>query len=230
MAHIERHAAHRIGVLRASVLGANDGIISTACLILGVAAASSTKEAILTAGFAGMVAGAVSMALGEYVSVSSQSDAEKADIAKETWELETMPEHELDELTEIYIAKGLPRALARDVAEELTRHDALGTHLAEELGITEITQARPVQAAVSSALSFTLGASVPLASAALTSDDTRIGITLAVVTAALGVLGWAAASFGRASRKRPVLRVVVGGLIAMGITISIGELLGATIA
>lgn len=230
MAHIERHAAHRVGVLRASVLGANDGLISTACLILAFAAASADTDAVVTAGFAGLVAGAASMALGEYVSVKSQSDAEKADIAKETWELETMPDHELDELTEIYIAKGLPRALARDVAEELTRHDALGTHLAEELGITEITQARPVQAAISSALAFSIGAAVPLASAALTNEDSRLVTTLIVVTVALGVLGWAGARFGRAARRRPVIRVVVGGLIAMGVTIGIGELLGAAIA
>jgi VIT1/CCC1 family predicted Fe2+/Mn2+ transporter len=230
MAHLERHAAHRVGVLRASVLGANDGLISTACLILAVAASSASRDAILTAGIAGLVAGAVSMALGEYVSVSSQSDAEQADIAKETWELETMPEHELDELTEIFAAKGLPQALAREVAEELTQHDALAIHLAEELGITEITKARPLQAAVSSALAFSLGAGIPLLSAALTSDDSRITVTLLIVTASLAGLGWASAKYGRAEKTRPVIRVVVGGVIAMGITIGIGQLLGATIA
>lgn len=230
MAHIERHAAHRVGILRASVLGANDGLISTACLILAVAASSASRDAILTAGIAGLVAGAVSMALGEYVSVSSQSDAEQADIAKETWELETMPEHELDELTEIFAAKGLPQALAREVAEELTQHDALAIHLAEELGITEITKARPIQAAVSSALAFSLGAGIPLLSAALTSDDSRISITLLIVTASLAGLGWVSAKYGRAEKTRPVIRVVVGGVIAMGITIGIGQLLGATIA
>jgi VIT1/CCC1 family predicted Fe2+/Mn2+ transporter len=229
MAHLERHAAHRVGILRASVLGANDGLISTACLILAVAASSASRAAILTAGIAGLVAGAVSMALGEYVSVSSQSDAEQADIAKETWELETMPEHELDELTEIFAAKGLPQALAREVAEELTQHDALAIHLAEELGITEITKARPIQAAVSSALAFSLGASIPLLSAALTTDDSRITVTLLIVTASLAGLGWTAAKYGRAEKTRPVIRVVVGGVIAMGITIGIGQLLGATI-
>lgn len=229
MTHLESHSAHRVGILRASVLGANDGIISTACLILGVAAASSSKEAIITAGVAGLVAGAVSMALGEYVSVSSQSDAEQADIAKETWELETMPDHELDELTEIYIAKGLPQALARDVAIELTKHDALAIHLAEELGITEITKARPVQAALSSALAFSIGSAVPLLTAALTSESNRIPLTLIIVTCTLGILGSSAARFGRASRTRPTVRVVVGGLIAMGITIGIGQILGATV-
>lgn len=230
MAHIERHAVHRIGILRASVLGANDGIISTACLILGVTAASGSREAILTAGMAGLVAGAVSMALGEYVSVSSQSDAEQADIAKERWELETMPDHELDELTEIYVDKGLSNSLARQVAIELTAHDALGTHLAEELGINEVTKARPVQAAVSSAASFATGAAVPVLAAAMSSDDTRIVATLVVTTGALVVLGSSAARFGRASKTRPTLRVVIGGLIAMAITIGIGELLGAAIA
>ncbi|MEI8286254.1 MAG: VIT1/CCC1 transporter family protein, partial [Actinomycetes bacterium] len=146
MIHDERHAAHRIGLLRAMVLGANDGIISTACLILGVAAANnspSARTAILTAGMAGLVAGAVSMALGEYVSVASQRDSEQSDIAKEKWELETMPDHELDELTAMYVDKGLSPALARDVAVELTNKDALKVHLAEELGITEMTLANP---------------------------------------------------------------------------------------
>ena len=230
MTHLESHSAHRIGILRASVLGANDGIISTACLILGVAAANSSKEAIMTAGFAALVAGAVSMALGEYVSVSSQSDAEQADIAKEKWELETMPDHELDELTDIYVSKGLPQALARDVAVELTKHDALAIHLAEELGITDTTKARPVQAAVSSAIAFSVGSAIPLLSAALTGDDNRIPITLVIVTATLALLGWTSARFGRASRTGPTIRIIIGGLIAMGITIGVGQILGATIA
>ncbi|MGA0118670.1 MAG: VIT1/CCC1 transporter family protein [Ilumatobacteraceae bacterium] len=228
--HLERHAAHRIGLLRAMVLGANDGIISTACLILGVAAADASRNSILTAGMAGLVAGAVSMGLGEYVSVSSQSDAERADIEKEKWELETMPDHELDELTAIYAAKGLPQALAREVAEELTKHDALGTHLAEELGITETTSARPGQAAVGSALAFTIGAAVPLATAAVATSDSRIITTLIVVTIALAGLGWAGARFGQADTKKPTARVVVGGLFAMGITMLVGNLFGAAIA
>lgn len=228
--HLERHAAHRIGLLRAMVLGANDGLISTASLILGVAAADASRNSILTAGMAGLVAGAVSMGLGEYVSVSSQSDAERADIAKEKWELETMPEHELDELTAIYAAKGLPQALAREVAEELTKHDALATHLAEELGITSTTSARPVQAAVSSAASFTAGAAIPLATAAIVGSDSRIVATLAVVTFSLAGLGWAGARFGKADTKRPTVRVVVGGIVAMGITMLVGNLFGAAIA
>jgi VIT1/CCC1 family predicted Fe2+/Mn2+ transporter len=141
-----------------------------------------------------------------------------------------MPDHELDELTEIFAAKGLPQALAREVAVELTQHDALAIHLAEELGITQITKARPVQAAVSSALAFSLGAGIPLLTAALTTDDSRITITLAVVTASLAGLGWTAAKYGRAEKTRPTIRVVAGGVIAMGITIGIGQILGATIA
>lgn len=212
------------------VLGANDGIISTACLILGVAAADATRTNILTAGMAGLVAGAVSMALGEYVSVSSQSDAERADIAKEKWELETMPEHELDELTAIYASKGLPQALAREVAEELTKHDALATHLAEELGITDTSAARPVQAAVGSAGAFTVGAAVPLLTAALASSSARIVSTLVVVTVALASLGWAGARFGQADTRKPTIRVVLGGLAAMAITMAVGSVFGAAIA
>jgi VIT1/CCC1 family predicted Fe2+/Mn2+ transporter len=228
--HLERHSVHRIGLLRAMVLGANDGIISTACLILGVAAADATRNSILTAGMAGLVAGAVSMALGEYVSVSSQADAERADIAKEMWELETMPEHELDELTAIYASKGLPQALAREVAEELTKHDALKTHLAEELGITDTSAARPMQAAAGSAAAFTVGAAVPLVTAALASSSARIASTLVVVTAALATLGWAGARFGQADTGKPTVRVVIGGLAAMGITMAVGSLFGAAIA
>ena len=230
MIHPERHAIHRIGLLRASVLGANDGIISTACLILGVAAADSGRDAILTAGIAGLVAGAVSMALGEYVSVSSQSDSERADIEKERWELETMPEHELEELTAIFMEKGISPALARDVAEELTAKDALAIHLAEELGITEVSTAKPVQAAVSSAVAFTVGSAIPLATAALTSDSTRISGTLITATAALALLGYSGARFGRASKTKPVFRVVIGGLAAMAITMGVGSLFGAAIA
>lgn len=212
------------------VLGANDGIISTACLVLGVAAADATRATILTAGMAALVAGATSMALGEYVSVSSQRDAEQADIAKEMWELENLPEHELDELTEIYKAKGLPQAMAREVAEHLTKTDALRTHLAEELGITEHNQAQPVQAAISSAVAFTIGASVPLITVAATSESSRIVSTVGIVTVALAGLGYFGAKFGRAGTARPTVRVVVGGLIAMGITMWVGNLFGAAVA
>lgn len=212
------------------VLGANDGIISTACLVLGVAAAEASRSTILTAGMAGLVAGATSMALGEYVSVSSQRDAEAADIAKETWELENLPDHELDELTEIYAAKGLPRALAREVAETLTTHDALGTHLAEELGITDHNRAQPVQAAVSSAVAFTLGAAVPLITIALAPESNDILPTVGVVAVGLAALGYSSARFGRAGTLVPTLRVLVGGLIAMGITMAVGNLFGAAVA
>ncbi|MEY4220848.1 MAG: hypothetical protein RL280_1132 [Actinomycetota bacterium] len=211
------------------VLGANDGIISTACLILGVAAADSTRNAILTAGIAGLVAGAVSMALGEYVSVSSQRDAEQSDIAKEKWELETMPEHELEELTAIYANKGLPQALAYEVAVELTKKDALATHLAEELGITELTLANPIQAAVGSAGAFTVGAAIPLITAAVATESTRIMATILVVAVGLAGLGFAGARFGGASATKPTVRVIVGGLAAMAITIGVGALFGAAI-
>jgi VIT1/CCC1 family predicted Fe2+/Mn2+ transporter len=212
------------------VLGANDGIISTACLVLGVAAADSSRTAILTAGMAGLVAGAVSMALGEYVSVSSQRDSEQSDIAKEKWELETMPEHELDELTMIYANKGLPHAMAREVAEELTKNNALATHLAEELGITGATLAKPLEAAVGSAGAFTLGAAIPLITIAIGSAASRMALTLTVVTLALIGLGYTSARFGKASTAKPILRVVVGGLLAMGITMAVGNLFGAAIA
>jgi VIT1/CCC1 family predicted Fe2+/Mn2+ transporter len=230
MAHLERHASHRIGLLRAMVLGANDGIISTACLVLGVAAADSSRTAILTAGMAGLVAGAVSMALGEYVSVSSQRDSEQSDIAKEKWELETMPEHELDELTMIYANKGLPHAMAREVAEELTKNNALATHLAEELGITGATLAKPLEAAVGSAGAFTFGAAIPLITIAIGSAASRMALTLTVVTLALIGLGYTSARFGKASTAKPILRVVVGGLVAMGITMAVGKIFGAAVA
>jgi VIT1/CCC1 family predicted Fe2+/Mn2+ transporter len=211
------------------VLGANDGIISTACLVLGVAAADSSRTAILTAGMAGLVAGAVSMALGEYVSVSSQRDSEQADIAKEKWELETMPEHELDELTMIYANKGLPQALARDVAVELTKNNALATHLREELGITGTNLAKPVEAAVGSAGAFTLGAAIPLIAIAIGSATSRIALTLTVVTISLIGLGFVSARFGKASAGKPILRVVIGGLVAMGITMAVGMAVGSVV-
>lgn len=212
------------------VLGANDGIVSTASLVLGVAAADASTNAIVTAGVAALVAGATSMALGEYVSVSSQRDSEAADIAKETWELETMPEHELDELTAIFEEKGLSSSLARTVAIELTEKDALRTHLAEELGITDITRARPLQAAVASGLSFTTGSAVPLLTIALAPESSRIAITLVVAAASLATLGFSGAKYGRAGTKRPTLRVLVGGLAAMGITMAIGSVVGTVIA
>jgi len=228
--HDEDHASHRIGLLRAMVLGANDGIISTACLVLGVAAATAERSTILTAGMAGLVAGAASMALGEYVSVSSQRDSEQSDIAKEKWELEHTPEIELAELAGIYRKKGLPQALANEVAIELTKHDALKTHLAEELGIHEATRARPVQASVGSAGSFAVGAAIPLIAVSLFTEAMRFTGTIAVVVLTLVALGVSSSKYGGAKPARPVLRVVVGGLIAIAVTMAVGKLFGAAVA
>ena len=211
------------------VLGANDGIISTACLILGVAAADATRSTIITAGVAGLVAGAASMAIGEYVSVSSQRDAEQADIAKETWELEHTPEHELDELTAIYKGKGLTQELARAVAVQLTKEDALKVHMAEELGITHLTLARPVQASVSSAGSFSVGAAIPLVAVALASSSQRIATTIVVALFALVALGISSAVAGGAHPLRPTFRVVLGGSVAMAFTMAIGRLVGSVV-
>ena len=212
------------------VLGANDGIISTACLILGVAAADATRSTIITAGVAGLVAGAASMAIGEYVSVSSQRDAEQADIAKETWELEHTPEHELDELTAIYKGKGLTQELARAVAVQLTKEDALKVHMAEELGITHLTLARPVQASVSSAGSFSVGAAIPLVAVALASSSQRIATTIVIAVFALIALGVSSAIAGGAHPLRPTFRVVFGGSVAMAFTMTVGHFVGTVIA
>jgi len=228
--HDEDHSSHRIGLLRAMVLGANDGIISTACLVLGVAAATTQRSAILTAGMAGLVAGAASMALGEYVSVSSQRDSEQSDIAKEKWELEHTPDIELAELAGIYRKKGLPQALANEVAVELTKHDALKTHLAEELGIHEATRARPLQASVGSAGSFAVGAAIPLAAVSLFSESMRFAGTIAVVVLTLVALGVSSSKYGGAHPVRPVLRVVIGGLVAIAVTMAVGKLFGAAVA
>jgi VIT1/CCC1 family predicted Fe2+/Mn2+ transporter len=225
----EKHFSHRIGLLRAMVLGANDGIISTACLILGVAASDASGHTILVAGTAGLVAGAASMAIGEYVSVSSQRDSEQADIMKEIWGLENTPERELAELTGIYQSKGLSPDLAREVAIELTKHDALKTHLAEELGISAHNIARPVQAAFSSAVAFSVGAGIPLLASSLANDANRIWLTIVVVFVALLGLGASSASFGGAHPTRPVLRIMIGGGVAMAFTMAIGSLFGATV-
>ena len=228
--HDEDHSSHRIGLLRAIVLGANDGIISTACLVLGVAAATAERSTILTAGMAGLFAGAASMALGEYVSVSSQRDSEQSDIAKEKWELEHTPDIELAELAGIYRKKGLPQALAQEVAVELTKHDALKTHLAEELGIHEATRARPVQASVGSAGSFAVGAAIPLIAVALFTEAMRFTGTIAIVVLSLVALGVSSSKYGGARPARPVLRVVIGGLVAIAVTMAVGKLFGAAVA
>ncbi len=230
MRHSEGHFGHRVGWLRAMVLGANDGIISTAALLLGVAAADSTRSAILTAGIAGLVAGAVSMALGEYVSVSSQRDSERSDIEKETWELANQAEHELEELTAIYQAKGLPPDLAQEVAVQLTEHDALATHLRDELGISQDQLAKPMQAAWSSAASFSIGAAIPLLAAAFVGKPARIGAIIGVTLVALVALGYIGARAGGARPGRSIARVVIGGAAAMGITMAVGWAFGAAVA
>lgn len=212
------------------VLGANDGIISTAALLLGVAAADAGRTAILTAGTAGLVAGAVSMGLGEYVSVSSQRDSERSDIAKETWELEHQADHELDELTAIYQSKGLDQALAREVAVQLTEHDALAAHLREELGIDGDELARPFQAAWSSTVAFSIGAAVPLIAAAVAGASWRIAAIILVTLVALVGLGFLGARLGGAAPGRPIARVVIGGAIAMAVTMLVGQVFGAVVS
>ncbi|MFZ4719676.1 MAG: VIT1/CCC1 transporter family protein [Ilumatobacteraceae bacterium] len=230
MRHSEGHYAHRVGWLRAMVLGANDGIISTAALLVGVAAADSSRSALLTAGTAGLVAGAVSMGLGEYVSVSSQRDTERSDIAKETWELEHLADHELEELTAIYRGKGLDADLAHQVAVQLTEHDALGTHLRDELGIEPGELAKPLQAAWSSTIAFSIGAAIPLIAAALASASARIAAIMLVTMLSLVGLGYLGARLGGAPRGRSIARVVIGGALAMAITMAVGKLFGAHVS
>ncbi len=227
--HKERHLVSRIGWLRAAVLGANDGIISTASLILGVAGASASKGSILLAGIAGLVAGAMSMAAGEYVSVSSQSDTENADLARECEELATEPEAEREELTQIYVDRGVEPALAREVADQLTAKDALGAHARDELGISEITTARPVQAALTSAATFSVGAAAPLALVLLSPGDWLVPVVAGGSLFALAVLGWLGAKTGGAEVLKPVLRVTFWGALAMAITFGIGVLVGTAV-
>ncbi|HEV6954253.1 MAG TPA: VIT family protein [Promicromonospora sp.] len=220
--------AERLNWLRAGVLGANDGIVSVAAVAVGVAAATSSTGPILTAGLAALVGGAVSMALGEYVSVSSQSDTQRALIAKERAELAEMPEEELAELAALYEAKGLSPATAHQVAVELTEHDALSAHLEAELGIDEDEVVSPWNAALASAVAFTLGAVLPLAAVVLIPEPWRVGLTFAVVLAALAGTGWVGAWIGAAPRLRATARVVVGGALALGATFAVGSLLGTT--
>lgn len=227
--HIERHAVDRIGWLRAAVLGANDGIVSTASLIVGVAAASADVNAVLVAGSAGLVAGAMSMAAGEYVSVSSQADAEKADLRTEKRELAEMPEHERQELTQIYIDRGLDPVLARQVADQLTAKDALGAHARDELGISELTEAKPIQAAIASAISFSAGAALPLAVVLLAPAGylpVWVGAGSLIFLAVLGYLG---ARAGNAKPVLPIVRVVFWGAAAMLVTAWVGSLFGAVV-
>lgn len=226
--HTERHLVSRIGWLRAAVLGANDGIVSTASLVIGVAAAGGSKQALLVAGVAGLVAGAMSMAAGEYVSVSSQSDTESADIARETKELSEQPEFEAEELANIYVGRGLTPELAREVAVQLMAKDALGAHARDELGISDMTTARPVQAALASALTFSVGAVLPLIVVALTPLSNLI-VTVAIASLFfLAALGAAGARAGGAAPLKPVLRVVFWGALAMAATAGVGALFGVT--
>ncbi|MFI6047511.1 VIT family protein [Nocardia sp. NPDC051321] len=216
--------ASKLNWLRAGVLGANDGIVSTAGLVVGVAAATTSTGAIFTAGIAGLSAGAISMAVGEYVSVSTQRDSERALLAKEQRELLDEPEFELAELAGIYEAKGLSAATARKVAEELTAHDAFTAHAEAELGLNPNELTNPWQAAFSSAVSFTLGALLPLLAILLPPVSVRIPITFAAVLVALAVTGSVSARLGGSERGRAVLRVVIGGALAMAVTYGIGQL------
>lgn len=218
----------RLNWLRAGVLGANDGIVSVAALVVGVAGATTDTAALFTAGIAGLVGGAISMALGEYVSVSSSRDTTHALIAKETEELATMPERELEELTEIYRAKGLTAATARQVAEELTAHDALGAHLEAELHIDRDDVASPWTAAWASAAAFTVGAILPFLTIVLLPEPARIPGTFVAVLAALALTGAVSARIGGASVGRTITRVVVGGALALAATFAVGWLLGTT--
>ncbi|KAA9111143.1 VIT1/CCC1 transporter family protein [Microbacterium rhizomatis] len=220
--------AQRLNWLRAGVLGANDGIVSVAAIVVGVAGATSDISPILTAGVAGLVGGAVSMALGEYVSVSSQSDSERALIAKEKRELAEMPDEELEELAGLYEAKGLRPETARQVAVELTAHDAVAAHLSAELNIDETDVVSPWHAAGASAVAFTIGALLPLLAILLPPAEWRVPATFIAVLVALALTGWISARLGGSSTAKSVLRVVIGGAIALVATYGIGTLLGAT--
>jgi vacuolar iron transporter family protein len=224
--HAEDHRTDRIAWLRAAVLGANDGIVSTASLVAGVAASNAPREGIWIAGVAGLVAGAMSMAAGEYVSVSSQADTERADLDRERHELATQVEHEHDELAGIYEKRGLDPALARQVAEQLMVHDALGAHARDELGITETGTARPLQAAVASAASFAVGASLPLLALAAAPARLTVPFVVAASLVFLATLGGLAARTGGAPLRRGIVRVTLWGALAMGATALVGALFG----
>ena len=224
--HRERHLIERIGWLRAAVLGANDGIVSTASLIVGVAAAAQGRGEILVVGVAGLVAGAMSMAAGEYVSVSSQADTERADLAREKAELETQPDSELDELAGIYAARGVEPALARTVAAQLMARDALGAHARDELGISEMTTARPIQAALTSALTFAGGAALPLVAAVVAPSAVIVPAVSVASLLFLALLGGIGAQAGGAPVVKAVARVTFWGAIAMALTAGVGAVFG----
>ena len=228
--HPERHAVSRIGWLRAAVLGANDGIVSTSSLVVGVAASGAGRGEVLVAGFAALVAGAMSMAAGEYVSVSSQSDTEKADLARERAELAAQPDFERHELADIYVQRGLEAELALAVADQLMARDALGAHARDELGISEISTARPLQAAAASAATFSAGAAAPLAVIPLAGPGMLIPAVAILSVICLTILGYLGARTGRAPLGRSILRVTFWGMLAMAFTAAVGRLFGAVAA
>ena len=228
ISHRERHLIERIGWLRAAVLGANDGIVSTASLIVGVAAASQGRGEILVVGVAGLVAGAMSMAAGEYVSVSSQADTERADLAREKAELDTQPDFELDELAGLYVARGVEPAVARVVAGQLMAKDALAAHAREELGISEITTARPIQAALTSAATFATGAALPLVAAIVVPASAIVWAVSVASLLFLALLGGVGARAGGAPIVKAVVRVTFWGAIAMALTAGVGAVFGVS--
>jgi len=227
--HPEAHLVNRIGWLRAAVLGANDGIVSTASLIVGVAAAAANQNDVLIAGVAGLVAGAMSMAAGEYVSVSSQSDTEQADLAREHKELSDAPAFERDELADIYVKRGLDEALARQVASQLMAKDALSAHARDELGISEITTARPVQAALTSAATFSVGAAMPLLMVVVSPAGALVPLVSVASLGFLALLGAIGARAGGANVWRATARVTFWGALAMALTAGIGKLFGTVV-
>lgn len=227
--HPERHSVSRIGWLRAAVLGANDGIVSTASLVIGVAASGATHSGVLVAGVAGLVAGAMSMAAGEYVSVSSQSDTERADLARETGELTTQPEFERQELADVYVARGLDAELALRVADQLMAKDALAAHARDELGISDISTARPLQAALASAATFSAGAAAPLFVIPFSPQPLFVPVIAAVSVLCLVVLGYLGARAGGAPVLRSVVRVAFWGMLAMAFTALVGRMFGAVV-
>jgi VIT1/CCC1 family predicted Fe2+/Mn2+ transporter len=227
--HPERHRYGRIGWLRAAVLGAGDGIVSIDALLIGVAASDASRASIIVAGFAGVAAGAMSMATGEYNSVSSQRDTERADIARERREQYTEPERELDELTAIYRRRGLDPALAREVAIQLHRSDPLGAHLRDELGIVEAGRARPLQAATVSAGAFALASAIPLIAVVAAPSDARIPVVVVASLVALALLGVVGARLGGAPPGRAAVRVLVGSGLAMGLAAAVGAVVGAAV-
>ncbi len=229
MRHTEAHRTAHVGWLRAAVLGANDGLISTASLVVGVAASGTARSAVLVAGVAGLVAGSMSMAAGEYVSVSSQADTENADLARERRELATDDAGERAELTAIYVARGLTPALAAEVTEQLMAKDALGTHARDELGLSDATAARPLQAALTSAITFAVGALLPVIVAATSPRTLTTQLVTASALVLLAVLGVVAARIGGATLWRGALRVAFWGALAMGVSALVGRLFGATV-